>query len=448
MGEHLVASKTGKALSADEVAANFTDLHTPLAAQLASVQATRCLFCYDAPCVTACPTAIDIPKFIRQIATQNPIGAARTILSANIMGGTCARACPTEILCEQKCVLKAGEDEPIPIGALQRHAVDHLLQEQTTHPFVRGPDTGKKIAVLGAGPAGLACAHALAVQGHEVQIFEARPKPGGLNEYGLAAYKMVDDFAAREVKFILGIGGIKIKYQQSLSRDFVMADLRDQYDAVFVGIGLGRARRAKIAGDGLDGVVSALGFIEQIRQADDLCKIDPGEQVVVIGGGNTAIDAAIQAKRLGARQVTMAYRRGPEQMGATQWEQDLAATNGIGMVHWAAPQRFIGEGAVSTVHFERMELQDGGLGGTGEHFTLLADRVYLAIGQMLNDDGLGGLKREAGKIVVDAHGQTSLPGVFAGGDCIASGEDLTVQAVQDGKTAAAGIHRFLEGQDG
>ncbi len=448
MSEHLVLSKTGSALTADEIAANFADLHAPLTAQLAGVQASRCLVCHDAPCVTACPTAIDIPKFIRQIATQNPSGAARTILSANIMGGTCARACPTEILCEQKCVLKVGEDEPVPIGALQRHAVDHLLQNKAAHPFVRQPDTGKKVAVLGAGPAGLACAHALAVQGHSVQIFEARSKPGGLNEYGLAAYKMVDDFAAREVAFILEIGGIAIRYEQRLSRDFVMADLREQYDAVFVGIGLEQSRRARIAGDQLNGVVGALGFIEQIRQADDLSKIDPGQQVVVIGGGNTAVDAAIQAKRLGARQVTLAYRRGPKQMGATLWEQDLAATNGINMVHWVAPQRFVGEGGVINVHFERMALQDGALSGTGEHFTLLADRVYLAIGQSLNENGLNGLEREAGKVWVDERGQTSLSGVFAGGDCVASGEDLTVQAVQDGKTAAAGIHCFLEGQDG
>ncbi|MDQ7018341.1 MAG: NAD(P)-dependent oxidoreductase [Robiginitomaculum sp.] len=448
MGEHPVVSKTGKALSAEDIAANFEDLHPPLNAEQVSVEASRCLFCHDAPCVAACPTSIDIPKFIRQIATGNLAGSARTILSANIMGGTCARACPTEILCEQKCVLNTGEHDPIEIGALQRHAVDHQIAKGGPHPFARAPKTGKSIAVIGAGPAGLTCAHALAVQGHTVEIFEARQKPGGLNEYGLAAYKMAEDFAAREVDFILKVGGITLHYNQALGRDIAFADLQTRFDAVFMGIGLGRPRKLGLAGENLGGVMDALQFIEDIRQADDPAQMDPGENVVVIGGGNTAIDAAIQAKRLGARSVTLVYRRGPTQMGATQWEQDLAAINGVTMMHWAKPERLIGEDVVHTVHFERTCLQDGNLVGTGDHFTLLADRVYTAIGQELYDQGLASLRCESGKIMVDEAGHTSLPGVFAGGDCIASGEDLTVQAVEDGKVAAAGIHTYLGEQNG
>ncbi len=443
MGEIPVFSQSGDALSKAHIAANFDDLHPPLNAQQASVQASRCLFCYEAPCVTACPTSIDIPKFIRQIATENKTGAARTILSANIMGGTCARACPTEILCEQKCVLETGEHEAVPIGHLQRHAVDHLLAQNAPHPFARAAATGKKIAVIGAGPAGLSCAHALALLGHEVTIFEARPKPGGLNEYGLAAYKMAHDFAAREVDFILGIGGIDMMYNKALGRDVKLADLREHYDAVFLGTGLGRPRALGIAGEDLDGVDDALGFIEEIRQADDLTQLDPGQNVVVIGGGNTAIDAAVQAKRLGARSVTLVYRRGPGQMGATGWEQELAATNGVVIEHWAKPVRLIGETVVHSIDFERTRLDGSKLVGTGEHFTLYADRVFKAVGQELIADGLSGIKCMSGKIVVDGTGQTSLPGVFAGGDCVASGEDLTVQAVADGKTAAAGIDAYL-----
>jgi dihydropyrimidine dehydrogenase (NAD+) subunit PreT len=448
MSEHPAHSKTGDPLSPQSINANFDDLHPPLNAEQVSVQASRCLFCHDAPCVTACPTAIDIPKFIRQISTKNDTGAARTILSANIMGGTCARACPTEILCEQKCVLNTGEAEPVTIGALQRHAVDYLMAKAVPHPFTRKPETGRSIAIVGAGPAGLACAHALAANGHIVTLFETKPKPGGLNEYGLAAYKMADDFAAREVRFILDIGGITIQYQKALGRDIRLADLRKHYDAVFLGIGLGWPRKLGVSGDNLDGVADALSFIENIRQAEDLVKLDPGQNVVVIGGGNTAIDAAVQAKRLGAQNVTLVYRRGPAQMGATQWEQDLAATNGVTLMHWAKPMRLTGKGAVDTVHFERTALKDGALKGTGEHFTLFADRVYTAVGQVLVDEALAELQQAHGKIVVDAGGQTSLPGIFAGGDCIASGEDLTVQAVQDGKNAAFGIHAYLGGKNG
>jgi glutamate synthase (NADPH/NADH) small chain len=444
MGEHPKHSTIGGALSRQDIAENFGDLHPPLNAEQIRVEASRCLFCYDAPCITACPTSIDIPRFIRQIATENITGAAKTILSANIMGGTCARACPTEILCEQKCVLKTGEHQPVEIGALQRHAVDYLMDTSTCHPFKRAETSGKKIGVIGAGPAGLSCAHELARLGHDVTIYEAKAKAGGLNEYGLAAYKMVDGFAAKETSFITDIGGITIKTEQALGRDFTLTQLQDEHDAVFIGIGITKPRTLGLEGEKFDGVSSALDFIETIRQTDDLSKIDIGDDIVVIGGGNTAIDAAIQAKRLGAENVTLAYRRGPEQMGATQWEQDLAATNGVIVKHWINPLSILNQDGLSSVEFEYMSLEDGTLIGSPDRIYINADRVYMAVGQTLVSDGLGELNIERGKIVVDTGGLTSLPGVYAGGDCINSGEDLTVQAVADGKNAATAIHTMLE----
>ncbi|MBL4616191.1 MAG: NAD(P)-dependent oxidoreductase [Robiginitomaculum sp.] len=448
MDEQPINNNQGDNSLAQHLDSNFADLHPPLNQQQASQQASRCLFCYDAPCVIACPTAIDIPKFIRQIATDNQAGAARTILSENIMGGTCARACPTEILCEQKCVLVKGEDEPIDVSSLQRYAVDPVIIAEQDHPFKRAANTGKKIAIIGAGPAGLACAHALAVFGHDVQIFEAKAKPGGLNEYGLAAYKMVDDFAAKEVKFILGVGGISIEYNQVFGRDVFLDDLKEKFDAVFVGIGLDKANSLGITGENLNGVQDALQFIANLRQAKDKSTLNVGQQVIVIGGGNTAIDAAIQAKRLGAACVTLVYRRGSAQMGATAWEQDLAKTNGVVVRDWAKPLEIKGDSQVQSMSFEQTKLSNGKLLGTGKTFTLPADQVLIAIGQNLDNQILETMDMANGKITVGDDGQTNVSGVFAGGDCIASGEDLTVQAVQDGKIAAAGIHDYLGGANG
>ena len=444
MAERITLISKGEPLTQEEVSENFDDLHPPLSAQESRIESSRCLFCYDAPCVQACPTSIDIPKFIRQISTNNLTGSAKTILESNILGGTCARACPTEVLCEQKCVLEAGENKPIKIGQLQRVAVDHLMENAKSHPFERAETTGKTIAVVGAGPAGLACAHALARDGHDVVIYEAKPKSGGLNEYGLAAYKMVNDFAAKEVEFILEVGGIKIETGKALGRDIQLADLQKQYDAVFLGIGLGQPRKLGLDGESLDGVRDALGFIEALRQTDDLTKVERGNDIVVIGGGNTAIDAAVQSKRLGARNVALAYRRGPEEMGATDFEQDLAATNGVDIIHWATPVGLSGNGSVKRIVLERTKSVGGRLEMTGETFELDADQVLVAVGQSMVSDALGEVALDGSKIAVDAKGTTSLAGVFAGGDCIRSGEDLTVQSVEDGKVAAQAIHEFLK----
>jgi dihydropyrimidine dehydrogenase (NAD+) subunit PreT len=431
-------------LDAAQLAANFADAHPPLSPAQAVVEANRCYFCYDAPCVEACPTGIDIPSFIRKIATGNLRGSAQTILEANILGGSCARVCPTEELCERACVHTAQESKPIAIGALQRHATDWLMDRDVA-PFGRAAPTGRRIAVLGAGPAGLACAHGLARHGHDVTIFEARPKPGGLNEYGIAAYKVADDFAQREVGFLLGIGGITIEYGKALGRDITLDVLRRDFDAVFLGLGQAGVKALGLAEEATAGVRDAIEFIAELRQAPK-DRVAVGRRVVVIGGGNTAIDAATQARRLGAEDVTIVYRRGPEQMTATGEEQAWAQTNNVRIRHWAAPIRLVSAASQTAtgVEFARTTIDGAGrLTLTDETFVLAADMVLKAIGQSFVADPVdGGPLVRDGRIVVDADRRTSLDGVYAGGDCV-PGADLTVAAVQDGKLAAAAIHRQL-----
>ncbi len=440
--KHLALADGGPPPGAAELAANFGDLHAPLSRAQAAIEADACLYCYDAPCVRACPTAIDIPRFIHQISTGNLEGSAHTILSANIMGGTCARACPTEVLCEGVCVVNRTKGAPVKIGLLQRFAVDHLMETARAHPFARAPRTGRRLAVAGAGPAGLSFAHRAAMLGHDVRVLEARPRAGGLNEYGLAAYKMADDFAAREVEFLLGIGGITIEHGIAVGRDVTLEQLAAEHDAVFVGIGLGRAARAAVPGEALAGVDDAIAFIAALRQAADKASVPIGSRVVVIGGGNTAIDAAVQARCLGAASVTLVYRRGPEQMSATMWEQDLARMNGVAMRFWSQPVAFEGEGAVTHVTLAETALIDGRLVPTGRTDRVACDQVLLAVGQQM--DALpGGPRIDAGKLWIDGRYQTSLPGIFAGGDAVA-GPDLTVQAVEDGKRAAHAVDRWLK----
>ena len=435
-------------LGAEDYQRNFADVHPPLDRKRALVEANRCYFCYDAPCLEACPTGIDIPGFIRKISTDNVKGAAVEILSENIMGGACARVCPTEVLCEGACVRTAQENKPVQIGALQRYATDHLF-ESGEKVFARAADSGKKVAVVGAGPAGLACAHALSMRGHQVVVFDARAKGGGLNEYGIAAYKMPDGFAQKEVDFILGLGGIELCCGQALGKEISLADLRRDYDAVFVAIGLGGVNALRLEGEEFEGVENAVDYIAELRQAADLAALPVGRKVVVIGGGNTAIDIAVQSKRLGAEDVTIVYRRGPEQMSATGHEQEFAQTNGVKIKHWAQPQQLESNGGrVHAIGFEYTQLDEAGrLMGTGDHFTLPADRIFKAIGQTFVaspvSNGSGDLLELAdGRIAVNEDRQTSLPDVWAGGDCVA-GEDLTVAAVQDGKIAARAIDRAL-----
>ena len=426
---------------------NFADLHPPLDRHEALVEADRCYFCYDAPCMQACPTAIDIPLFIREIATGNEIGAAKTIFDQNILGGMCARVCPTETLCEEVCVRETAEGKPVQIGRLQRFATDAAMAQEKQF-YTRAAPTGRKVAVVGAGPAGLAAAHRLARHGHEVTIFEARPKAGGLNEYGIAAYKSTGDFAQAEVDYVTAIGGISIEHGRALGRDVHLADLTASYDAVFLAMGLAGVNALRAEGEDAPGVADAVDFIATLRQADDLSALEVGRRVVVIGGGMTAIDAAVQSKLLGAEEVTICYRRGKEHMNASGFEQELAASKGVTIRHWLQPKRVIAQsGKVAGIELEYTALADGKLVGTGETLTLACDQVFKAIGQSFVPDALNGsgpaIALENGRIKVDAEGRTSLAKVWAGGDCILGGDDLTVSAVAQGRDAAESIHRAL-----
>lgn len=428
-------------LDAGTLARNFADIAPPFSGHEAHVAADRCYFCHDAPCATACPTAIDIPMFIREIQSGVPEAAARTIFAQNILGGMCARVCPTEELCEEACVREAAEGRPVEIGRLQRYATDALMARQG-HPFTRAAPTGRRVAVVGAGPAGLACAHRLAMLGHEVVLIDAREKGGGLNEFGIAAYKAVDGFAQREVDWLLGVGGIAVEYGRALGRDVGLDDLALGYDAVFLGIGLGGVNALAAEGGDRPGVRPAVDFIGELRQSGDLSTLAVGRRVVVVGGGMTAIDAAVQSKLLGAEEVTILYRRARDRMGASGYEQELAATRGVRIVANAVPVRVDGDGGVARVAVARTEEGAGGLVETGEGFELAADQVLVAIGQRL--DGVpGGLTVAGGKIAVTGPGRTSRPGVWAGGDCASGGDDLTVTAVAEGRDAAMDIHATL-----
>jgi len=446
MGEGLL--KDGIAagrLAPEQYAVNFGDLHPPLERHEAFVEADRCYFCFDAPCQTACPTSIDIPMFIREILTDNPLGAAETIFEQNILGGMCARVCPTEQLCEEACVREAAEGKPVKIGLLQRYATDAAMTTDTQF-FTRAAATGKRVAVVGAGPAGLAAAHRLAMHGHEVVIYDARPKAGGLNEYGIASYKTPGGFAQAEVDYVTAIGGITIETGKIMGQHFTLAELAGSFDAVFLGMGLGGVNALRAEGEDAEGVDNAIDFIATLRQASDLSALPVGRRVVVIGGGMTAIDAAVQSKLLGAEEVTMVYRRGKAQMNASGFEQDLAASKGVTIRHWLAPKRVVVQfGKVEGIELSYMALDEAGaLKPTGETTMIACDQVFKAIGQTLATDGEG-VTLAGGKIEVDAEGRTTMAKVWAGGDCATGGDDLTVTAVAEGRDAAESIHRFLSG---
>jgi len=450
--QHLPPATATHATLADR----FTDLAPPLTARQAAIESARCLYCYDAPCTRACPTGIDVASFIRNIHDQNVTGAAIGILKQNIFGGACARVCPTEILCEDACVRNNdAEGQPVKIGLLQRHAIDNAHFD--SHPFQRAPSTGKTVAVVGAGPAGLACAHRLAMLGHDVVVFEARDKSGGLNEYGIAKYKLPGDFAQREVDFLLSIGGIEVHHGQILGVNMHLQDLHTRYDAVFLGIGLGASRRLGLTGEDAPGLGAAVDYISTLRQAQDLAALPVPRRAIVIGAGNTAIDMAVQLKRLGADEVTLVYRRGVEAMSATGHEIEIAKQNFVHMRTWAAPLEVLLDdaGRVRGMRFEETRMEGGRLAGTGAVVEIAADAVFKAIGQTMGKSGDGDsvgdplareIERDAGsdKIHVDSFFRTALPGVYAGGDCIAPGQDLTVQAVQHGKMAALAIHGDIQ----
>lgn len=430
-------------LPPEDYAQNFGDLEPRFDRHEAQVAADRCYFCHDAPCMTACPTSIDIPMFIREIQTGNPEAAARTIFEQNILGGICARVCPTEQLCEEVCVREVAEGKPVEIGRLQRYATDALMAKGI-HPFTRAAETGKRVAVVGAGPAGLSAAHRLAMLGHSVTVYDAREKPGGLNEYGIASYKAPGDFAQSEVDWLLKIGGITLKTGQALGRDLALGDLRSGHDAVVLAMGLAGVNALGSDGESKANVTAAVDFIATLRQTANKSKLPVGRDVVVIGGGMTAVDAAVQSRLLGAENVTIVYRRGQGAMSASGHEQEHATSTGVRIVTNAAPVRIIGNGKAEAVEFAYTEERDGKLVTLPETFTLRADQVFKAIGQTLTGTP-DGLALDGRKIAVTGAGRTSLPGVWAAGDCAAGGNDLTVTAVAEGRDVAMDIHAALTG---
>lgn len=422
------------------------DLHIPLGHRDAIVESERCLFCYDAPCMQACPTGIDIPLFIRQIRSDNPQGAARTIFSENILGGMCARVCPTETLCEQVCVRQESEGAPVKIGQLQRFATDHFM-DSGEHPVERAAESAKKVAVVGAGPAGLSCAHRLASYGHQVTLLDARKKPGGLNEFGIASYKSPQNFAQREVDFILEVGGIDLQLGIRVGVDITWQSLADDYDAVFLGVGLGAVNTLDIPGIELDGVRDAVGFIEEIRQCENYENFHVGEKIAVIGGGMTAIDAAVQAKMLGAREVTVLYRGEQSQMKASPYEQELAQKHGVNLVFSVSPEMIVGSaGKVEAIRLSRSTAK----GSVTDEIAI--DMLLIAIGQRLNSDlaaqlAATGISVLNNKIEVSEGGRCASSKFWSGGDSALGGDDLTVSAVQQGKLAAESIQAVLSAQE-
>jgi dihydropyrimidine dehydrogenase (NAD+) subunit PreT len=428
---------------------NFSDIHPPYATiDAALVDANKCLFCYDAPCTKLCPTSIDVPKFIKQIASTNVKGAAKTILESNILGAGCSKVCPVEKLCEGSCVYNLMQEQPIPIAKLQRYATEQALQNSWQF-FTKGESIGKKVAVIGAGPAGLSCAHELSKAGVEVTLYEREPLAGGLMTYGIAAYKVTPEFCQQEVDYILGIGGITLKTNASLGDTIHLKELQQQYDAIFLALGVGNTKKLNVPGESLNGVVDAIHFIHDIRNKG-YNETLVGDEVVVIGMGMTAIDAATQAKRLGAKKVSIAYRRTENEKPCTQAELDIALLDGCEMYWLAAPHKILGQSQVEGIMLEHMELGDPDQSGrrspmpTGKTFTINSDMVIKAIGQtpfeaLINKYNIA---NEKGKIIVNNIGATNIEKLFAGGDCVNGGKEV-VDAVQAGKNGAKGILHYF-----
>jgi len=428
---------------------NFADIHPPFETQDAAlVEANRCLFCYDAPCTKLCPTSINIPKFIKQITTENIKGSAHTIFQSNIMGAGCSKVCPVEKLCEGACVYNNMDETPIHIAKLQRYSTE-IAMKNNWQLFERKQPTGKKVAIVGAGPAGLSCAHVLSREGVDVTIYEKEAKGGGLMTYGIAAYKVTPEFCEDEVNYILGIGGIEVKYNQELGKNISLEEIQQNYDAVYLAIGVGLANKLHIPGEDLDGVEDAIEFIYRLRN-EGYSSIKIGDKVAVIGMGMTTIDAATQAKRLGANEVTMVYRRTEAEKNCTQHELDIARLDGCATLWLAAPKEIVGEnGKVKALVCDVMKLGEPDEKGkpapiaTGETITLDVDMVIKATGQnpFANLVSRYGIDNTKGKININ-QSATNVTKVFAGGDCVNGGKEV-VDAVQAGKDGANAILNFM-----
>ena len=428
-----------------ETAARFPDLHPPFDKQAAVPEANRCLFCFDAPCASACPTHIDVPRFIKKIASGNLAGSARTILDANILGASCARACPVEVLCEGACVLHRYNKQPIQIGRLQRFAMDSLYASGAPLPFTPGTDTGRSVALIGAGPASLACAAELRRRGIHATIYDDRSLPGGLGTFGVAEYKLPVVESLREIEMLSQLG---ITFHFSTKVDASMlVNLEQEHDAVFLGIGLGAIHQLGITGEQLPGVTNALDLIAGYKSG---ALTSVPDMVVVVGAGNTAIDAAIASVRLGAKDVHVVYRRGEEQMSAFTFEYEHAQREGVKFLWHMQPTRILGTTAVEGIELIELDASADGsiVPQPGSEFSMPVDLIVLAIGQATQTSWLAGgtvkLQLERGRIVINrASGQTSLPKFFAGGDCTNGGREV-VDAVADGKRAGIGIAAWLE----
>jgi dihydropyrimidine dehydrogenase (NAD+) subunit PreT len=424
---------------------NFADIAPPLTRDAALVESSKCLFCHDAPCMIACPTHIDVPSFIKKINTGNLRGSARVILDANPMGHSCARACPVEVLCEGACVLNDRDEEPIKIALLQRYATDYAI-EKDLRLFEPGKDSGKKVAIIGAGPAGLSCAQDLRRMGHAVTLFDTHPVPGGLNTYGIAEYKMRPPIALAEAKMVIDLGA-EIKSGVTVGRDVKFEDLRSKYDAILVAVGLSGTRKLDIPGEDIPGVIDALSFIEHLK-THPYDETPVGKHVIVVGAGNTAIDAVTQAKRLGAESATIVYRRGEEEMPAYEYEFQLAKKDGCEFKFFTVPKRVIGSDRVTGLECVRSEMGPPGKDGKptlveipDSSHVLECDMLMRATGQGRNAEFLqsAGITIQNGKVV------STLPNVFVAGDCLSGGAEI-VNAAAEGKAAAAQINIALGGK--
>lgn len=433
----------------EEIAARFPDLHPAFDKTAAVAEANRCLYCFDAPCTTACPTHIDVPRFIKKIVSDNLEGSAKTILESNVMGESCSRACPVDVLCEGACVMHRYNKHPIAIGRLQRFAMESLAENRGGLPFTAAPETGKSVVLIGAGPASLACAAELRRRGIRAVIYDDRPLPGGLNTYGVAEYKLTPAVSLREIDRIAALG---VEFHLKTHVDAAMLDsLDDEHDAVFIGVGLGAVHRLGLVDEQTSGISDALTFIANYKSGQMTAV---SGRVAVIGAGNTAIDAANASVHLGASEVSMLYRRGREQMSAFAFEYEHARQEGVHFMFHVQPVGIKANGKVEALKLEQLETtHDGSLIPLAESgFELPVDHVVLAIGQSTHTDFLAGddtnlpkLKLDRGRILIDrATGQTSNPKYFAGGDCTNGGREV-VDAVADGKRAGIAIAAWLLG---
>jgi dihydropyrimidine dehydrogenase (NAD+) subunit PreT len=433
-----------------EVVERFSDLHPPFDRLAAVPEANRCLYCFDAPCTIACPTHIDVPRFIKKIASGNLAGSARTILDANILGASCSRACPVEVLCEGACVMHRYNKQPIQIARLQRFAMDALYESGAPLPFTPGTETGFSVALIGAGPASLACAAELRRRGIHAHLYDARPLPGGLNTYGVAEYKLPLVESLREIEMLSQLG-VDFHFDTMIDAA-TLAELERKHDAVFLGIGLGAIHQLGIAGEQLAGVTNALDLIAGYKSGE---RTTVPARVVVVGAGNTAIDAAIASVRLGATDVHIVYRRGPEQMSAFSFEYEHARDEGVKFLWHVQPTGIRGDKMVRSLELTKLVPSEAGslVPQSGSAFSLETDLIVLSIGQgthagFLSEPGGTGarVQLERGRILIDrATGQTSNPKFFAGGDCTNGGREV-VDAVAEGKRAGIGIAAWLEGQ--